>query len=97
MGYRHFSEAPLYLFHGRLYKVPPSEVEHSIFAVEPSRGAEHEPPAHPRGGHNYYNGRDMELLQRRIGWTIEAGLGRTADWTEAFLRRVKEDDCKWHV
>ncbi|KAG8922085.1 hypothetical protein FRC02_012153 [Tulasnella sp. 418] len=111
MGYMHFTESPLYLHHGRLYHIPSSESEHSIFTVTPptpstpiSSSAPPDTredslptsPEHPLGGHNYYGGRDMEKLQRLMRWAAEVGLGKEAsDWEQAFLQKVKEDDEKW--
>ncbi|GLB38753.1 putative alpha beta-hydrolase [Lyophyllum shimeji] len=67
MGYRHSAERPLYLAHGRLWRIPPAQSEYSLFSLTSSSqnlGDER----FPLGGHNYYNGRDMELLQRRMQW-----------------------------
>ena len=65
---------PFYLYQGTLYKVPTSEKEHGLFHIEMATvatilSAEVKPtsrPLHPKGGHNYYAGRDMEKLQRRL-------------------------------
>ena len=66
---------PFYLYHGTLYKVPTSEKEHGHFHVDTATiqpagaGAaigSTPRPLHPKGGHNYYAGRDMEKLQRRL-------------------------------
>jgi hypothetical protein len=62
---------PFYLYHGTLYMVPTSEKEHGHFHVDlatiPSAGIGSTSRAlHPKGGHNYYAGRDMEKLQRRL-------------------------------
>jgi hypothetical protein len=43
--------------------IPPSESEHGHFNVDVP---EDQVILHPRGGHNYYGGRDMERLQRRL-------------------------------
>jgi DNA-binding transcriptional MerR regulator len=56
---------PFYLHGGRLYQIPESESEHTLFNVASAEGAS-VPPKNPRGGHNYYNARDMERLQRRM-------------------------------
>lgn len=33
LGFRHLTSSPLYLYLGRLYRVPPSECEHGTFTV----------------------------------------------------------------
>ncbi|KAJ7185807.1 Alpha/Beta hydrolase protein [Mycena filopes] len=84
-GYRHYAERPLYWVHGRLYWVPSTEREHTLFHVagdeekdakEDAKEADAKDadtgPLHPRGGHNYYNGRDMEKLVRRVLWLDKA-------------------------
>ena len=62
---------PFYLYQGTLYKVPTSEKEHGHFHIDmatiPSAEVKSiSRPLHPKGGHNYYAGRDMEKLQRRL-------------------------------
>jgi len=62
---------PFYLYQGTLYNVPTSEKEHGHFQIDmatiPSAEIESTShPLHPKGGHNYYAGRDMEKLQRRL-------------------------------
>lgn len=66
-GYRHYAREPLYLVEDRLYRVPAVEAEHTLFHVSLNED-ETRPPAYPLGGHNYYNGRDLEKLTRRISW-----------------------------
>lgn len=68
-GYRHFSRAPLYSAGGRLYR-PPAPNESQVMFFPP----EDKMRIFPRGGHNYYNGRDLELLRRRIGWLTSADI-----------------------
>ncbi|KAI3613087.1 putative triacylglycerol lipase [Moniliophthora roreri] len=75
LGYRHFTHEPLYFVHGRLYCVPSSESEYALFRVDPKLASNGRPPEHPRGGHNYYNGRDQERFIRRMNWLNDA-LGR---------------------
>ncbi|KAG9010987.1 hypothetical protein FRB93_003437 [Tulasnella sp. JGI-2019a] len=87
MGYRHFTENPLYLYHGALYHIPPSEAENTIFTVAEAEADPTSliPPDYPLGGHNYYGGRDMEKLQRLMKSAAELGLGKSDDWEVAFL------------
>lgn len=54
---------PFYLYHGDLYAIPESERTHTRFRVERD---ESRPRRFEQGGHNYYNVRDMEGLQRRM-------------------------------
>ncbi|KAL0579010.1 NineTeen Complex (NTC) component [Marasmius crinis-equi] len=71
LGYRHFTSEPLYFVHGRMFHVPPSESEYAFFRVEDPADVS-SPPEHPRGGHNYYNGRDQERFLRRMKWLNDA-------------------------
>ncbi|KAJ7449149.1 Alpha/Beta hydrolase protein [Mycena galericulata] len=92
-GYRHYAQSPLYFVHGRLYQVPTASREYALFHVSPeldsnddSEHAHAALPEHPRGGHNYYNGRDMEKFARRAIWLDKAmkkdsGPG---DWKEHY-------------
>ncbi|KAG8857675.1 hypothetical protein FRB96_005693 [Tulasnella sp. 330] len=95
MGYRHFAEAPLYLYHGRLYHIPQSEIESTIFTVTKENTDPNAliPPDYPLGGHNYYGGRDMEKLQRLMRLAHELGLGNNDDWEAAFLQRTATKDA----
>ncbi|KAH8120339.1 alpha/beta-hydrolase [Phellopilus nigrolimitatus] len=88
IGFRHLSQSPLYLFHGGLYRIPPSESECSTFPVKP--GDDALPPEYPLGGHNYYNDRDMEKTLRRLRWLDLLHLGQTA-WEERYLRHLSEE------
>jgi hypothetical protein len=50
-------------------------------------------PDHPRGGHNYYNGRDLERLTRRMGWLDIVVLGKVQeDWEEQYRTRVAKHE-----
>ncbi|KAF9467910.1 Alpha/Beta hydrolase protein [Collybia nuda] len=71
-GFQHFSQEPLYVAMGRTYQVPTAESEHAIFTVSPPLDGELVAPNFPRGGHNYYNNRDIERLSRRLGWLGQA-------------------------
>ncbi|KAJ7100008.1 Alpha/Beta hydrolase protein [Mycena belliarum] len=86
-GYHHFAQSPLYFVHGNLYQVPPEFCEHALFHVTPDTGNEDVRPEHPRGGHNYYNGRDMEKLARRLNWLNKAIKGK-GHWKELYRARV---------
>lgn len=86
-GYRHFTEEPLYFCHGVLFCVPASEIEHGIFDVSPEAMDANMSPEHPRGGHNYYNSRDLEKLSRRMGW-IQEMMGGGTEWEDQYLARV---------
>ncbi|KAJ7468086.1 Alpha/Beta hydrolase protein [Mycena latifolia] len=85
-GYRHFAQSPLYFVHGRLYRVPPESREYALFHVTPDL-QDDVPPEHPRGGHNYYNGRDMEKSARRFGW-LEKATKMEGDWKELYRAKV---------
>lgn len=90
-GYRHFAANPLYFYHGRLFHVPEAENEHGIFtvaedALDPSRS-----PDHPRGGHNYYNSRNLEGLIRRMIWVKET-MGEGPGWEDRYIARVNKHE-----
>lgn len=61
-GYEHFSKAPFYSYGGLLFSIPSECSEFTRFVVDYPK----EKVKYLRGGHNYYGGRDMERLQRRI-------------------------------
>ena len=61
----------MYLNRGQLYHVPPEASEDALFTVLPSP-PEDRPCDFPRGGHNYYNGRDHERFFRRTEWLFQA-------------------------
>ncbi|KAJ7269627.1 Alpha/Beta hydrolase protein [Mycena rebaudengoi] len=86
-GYRHFAQTPLYFVHGRLYHVPPASREYALFHVTPDLEGDAAPPEHPRGGHNYYNGRDMEKFARRIGW-LDKAMKTEGEWKELYRVRA---------
>ncbi|KDQ63729.1 hypothetical protein JAAARDRAFT_389250 [Jaapia argillacea MUCL 33604] len=95
LGFRTFAESPLYFVAGRLYRVPPSENEHGSFNVSlsPSEKAFVD---YPRGGHNYYNNRDMEKFGRRMKWLDELMQRDTGTgWEEKYLRRVGKRERGW--
>ncbi|EKM61027.1 uncharacterized protein PHACADRAFT_247336 [Phanerochaete carnosa HHB-10118-sp] len=86
-GYRHFAAVPMYFYHGTLFWVPESEKEHGIFDVSEDALIVDTSLKHPRGGHNYYNSRDLERLSRRMGWVQEMMAGGT-EWESKYLTRV---------
>ncbi|KAJ6614607.1 Alpha/Beta hydrolase protein [Mycena sp. CBHHK59/15] len=92
-GYRHFAQTPLYFVHGRLYHVPAAAREFALFHVTPDLESKQAPPAHPRGGHNYYNGRDMEKFARRIAW-LDKAMKMEGDWKEQYRVKVAQYN-KW--
>lgn len=99
-GYRHFAAVPMYFHHGALFWVPESENEHGIFDVAGEALAANMLPKYPRGGHNYYNSRDLERLGRRMGWLQEMMEGDT-EWERKYLTRVAKfeglDDTLLHT
>ncbi|KAJ6478744.1 Alpha/Beta hydrolase protein [Mycena vitilis] len=86
-GYRHFAQSPFYFIHGRLYQVPPPSREYALFHLTPDLEDEKNVPDYPRGGHNYYNGRDMEKFARRIMW-LEEAMKKEGDWKERYRAKV---------
>ncbi|KDR68439.1 hypothetical protein GALMADRAFT_257167 [Galerina marginata CBS 339.88] len=67
LGYRHLSRNPLYLSHSQLWRISQDQSEHSLFKLDPEATLGAQNP-YPMGGHNYYNDRNIELLQRRMEW-----------------------------
>ncbi|TDL27872.1 alpha/beta-hydrolase [Rickenella mellea] len=94
-GFRHFPVANLFfLHHGCLYKVPSTEIECSDFHVD--HDEEGYLPAsvlHPRGGHNYYNVRDMERLGRMMHWIdSDPETGQLKEgWEKVYLDKLAEE------
>jgi len=89
-GYRHFTPTPLYFVRGRLYHVPATESEYARFLVSPDSEDHEQIPEHPRGGHNYYNGRDLEKFARRMGWLDKVVSER--DWEEQYKAHVAKHE-----
>lgn len=95
-GYRHLTRKPLYLHHGRLFHIPESECEHGAFtiaqvALDPTRTA-----VHPKGGHNYYIGKDAEKIVRRLNWMMRLSKGKqTSDWVDTYLAKIHEVERAW--
>jgi len=81
-GYRHFTKEPLYLAEDRLYRVPMIESEHTLFHASRDE-KEIEAPNFPLGGHNYYNGRDLERFTRRTTW-LDKAIPGTDGWQERY-------------
>ncbi|KAF7306377.1 Triacylglycerol lipase [Mycena indigotica] len=90
-GYRHYCQRPYYFLHGRLYHVPDGYSEYSLFHAT-SDEEDEKPPIHPRGGHNYYNGRDMERFARRAGW-LDRVLKKEGDWRELYRAKVAKHEA----
>ncbi|KAF7360176.1 Triacylglycerol lipase [Mycena venus] len=86
-GYRHYAQSPFYFVHGRLYQIPLASREYALFHLTPDLEDEKIVPDHPRGGHNYYNGRDMEKFARRMMW-LEKAMRREGDWKERYRAKV---------
>ncbi|KAH7915782.1 Alpha/Beta hydrolase protein [Hygrophoropsis aurantiaca] len=87
LGFRHFAEKPLYYFHGQLYFVPEEESERALFDCD--TGGSPIVVLHPRGGHNYYSGRDMERALRRMCWVKELQAKDLVNWEELYRTRRK--------
>jgi len=90
LGYRHFCKEPLYTSGGVLYNTPTTESEYSLFHVT-DEGGEYDvrAPIFPLGGHNYYNGRDMERFVRRTNWLFQAK-PMEVDWEDRYLTIVSK-------
>ncbi|EAU89653.2 hypothetical protein CC1G_02542 [Coprinopsis cinerea okayama7 len=88
LGYRHFAKTPIYATGDQLYFVPEAECEYALFHVE-SGNERTTPTRFPRGGHNYYNGRELEKMLRRISWLEKANF-REEDWEERYRAIVQK-------
>ena len=93
LGYHHFAQAPLYLEKGCLYHVPPSESEAAFFnvIVDTQEQEQRQFLDHPRGGHNYYNGRDMERVLRTMRLLVSTSSGKP-DW-DGYLVRLRASEA----
>ncbi|KZV77737.1 alpha/beta-hydrolase [Peniophora sp. CONT] len=87
-GYRHFCREPLFSYDGKVYRIPTSEREHALFDLP--RAEDDAPAMYPRGGHNYYNGRSLENVFRRLQFLEKILDGKSAAnaWEDRYLRRV---------
>ncbi|KAF7319814.1 Triacylglycerol lipase [Mycena kentingensis (nom. inval.)] len=59
---------------------PPSQLSSTsslLASSDSSSSSSQDPPLHPRGGHNYYNGRDMEKVARHIRCEIYCSMAKT--------------------
>ena len=87
LGYRHFCQEPIYTIGGKLYRTPSTECEHASFRVVQSDTAV---PLFPKGGHNYYNGRDLEKFSRRISWLDRAALEKEG-WEDRYMEILRKN------
>lgn len=63
-------------------------MEFALFDVAMSdEEMEELPPIHPKGGHNYYNGSDMEKMVRRMDW-LQKTMSKEDEWKELYRKRV---------
>lgn len=92
-GYRHLTKRPLYFYGSRLYRVPSSECEHGVFSISLGEEEANRRWRYPRGGHGYYNDRDMETLANRLSWVAEH-IGEP-DWRERYLAQVQAQEEEW--
>ncbi|KAL0959640.1 hypothetical protein HGRIS_011342 [Hohenbuehelia grisea] len=49
---------------------------------------------YPRGGHNYYNGRELEGVMKRMRWLDEAMTRKKGKWTERKIEEEKENSSR---
>ena len=85
-GYVHHTTNPLFLRNDRLFRIPDCEKEYGYFGIPTTEDAP--PPLHPKGGHNYYNGRELEKLARRV-WALSKLMKDEDDsWVESYVAEV---------
>jgi len=90
LGYRHFCKEPLYTACGVLYNTPSAELEYCLFHVVDEGGDyDGHAPIFPLGGHNYYNGRDLERFIRRTNWLFQA-MPMEGDWKDRYMTIVSK-------
>ena len=85
-GYVHHTTNPLFLRHDRLFRIPDSEKEYGSFDIPPVEDAS--PALHPKGGHNYYNGRELEKLARRVDILSRLMKDEDDQWVESYVEEV---------
>ena len=86
IGYVHHTTNPLFLRNDRLFRIPGSEKEYGAFDIPAIEDAP--PPLHPRGGHNYYNGRELEKLARRV-WALSKLMKDEGHlWVKSYVEEV---------
>jgi len=88
LGYRHFCQEPIYTVGGKLYRTPSTECEHALFHVVSSDDAS--VPLFPKGGHNYYNGRDLEKFSRQISW-LDRAAPEKEGWEDRYMEILKKN------
>ncbi|TFL03753.1 alpha/beta-hydrolase [Pterulicium gracile] len=86
-GYRHLCRIPLYFTHNTVFCIPESDRDFGLFNAIPPEGAV--ATEHPKGGHNYYNGRDMERGARRMALLDTAVKAGKEGWEERYRVTVK--------
>ncbi|KAF8724887.1 hypothetical protein AX14_008516 [Amanita brunnescens Koide BX004] len=90
MGYRHFCQAPLFTGGGKLYRIPANNKSQVMF-----HPPEDTMKLFPMGGHNYYNGRDLESFRRRTAWLAEADTEK-AGWQSRYEAAARSKDPLRH-
>ncbi|KIY48785.1 alpha/beta-hydrolase [Fistulina hepatica ATCC 64428] len=84
-GFRHFTRTPFYLSSDHVFCIPSCESECALFEVN----IEDHAPMYPRGGHNYYNGRDFEGLNRRLA-RLEKSRFKSDGWIQRYETLTKK-------
>ena len=85
-GYVHHTTNPLFLRNDRLFRIPHNEIEYGSFDISSIEGAA--APLHPKGGHNYYNGRELEKLARRVDTLSRLMSDEDDQWVESYVEEV---------
>ena len=93
IGYRHMSQRQFYWYHGRLFHIPPEECEHGLFDVSRDALDATKIPDHPKGGHNYYTGKDLERVGRRMFWVND--MMEKPGWEKDYAAKVAKFERPW--
>lgn len=83
----------LYWYHGRLFHIPPEECEHGTFDASPDAFDPGKIPDHPKGGHQYFNGKNLEHVGRRMFWMRD--MMKEPGWEPKYLAKVKKHEKEW--
>lgn len=93
LGYCQAVKKVFYFVHSTLYSIPPSESEYTIFEVDDDLDTKRHLIKFPKGGHLYYNDRNMELLLSRMDWIqVDVSIFGEANWAKRYQEHFLMND-----
>ncbi|OCH96181.1 alpha/beta-hydrolase [Obba rivulosa] len=95
LGFRHMTNSQLFYYCGCLLRIPQTESEHGQFTVSKDALDLTKIPDHPRGGHGYYNGRDIEKVVRRVLLFKKMMDSGAPDWEKDYLIHIAKIEREW--